>query len=1429
MSQNLPRFDFNRDYVPSLRSNPHHIRTYYDNGVYRKNPTFGQTISASFGYTYSPLANWAVAHSDPEYTRVDQNYLNSETFNKAIESFAPEYHSYLAGANNEKHMKFLQNTIIQGQQRREILSDSPLFSQFVAGFFDPVNFIALPFGGPALGVARSATRVGAGVGVLVAGQEALRIPFDPDASFEEAYYSIGSGILFGGAMGAIFGAMPKLRNQIETKAKKEVIEANKIYDDPDFQQIEMHKQTRITDPDKLGLKQKTSEQLKIDIEEFDAQIKGATKLNDRLSQAIKFFKTIEKQPDGFKSGELSLPVQYGNFESYFKAIKKLALADAVSLKAAGDTGFLAAKRAIINNWERKNKRQAPNNLKDETIVANSTDDLLRTLAIGKSKKEVELLQEIAGLKNKLRDRLKKEVNSLNAKEKSQIVRDYINARKLPNKDNFDIVLQKDLENLIETPVLPLVKKVYEMKGKVLEANAWRGDKEFNDIGVRFIDVNGKKQFMKLTNREHLRPLFEGNKFIPQTDPQGNRLSLTGNHTIDFNNARRMAENKLGNQIQKNNTRIAEFQDKIQQLEIEQRLRLKEKYEFDINYVSNMFTDGVLKWAYNSIPTPMKTIISSKVIPNPVKEMALKLANDYGMAYTFQMAGRALGGSVFIAKGQHVGEVIALKRDMLDIWRQDRLQISDYQTSDAILTIKKTVRNYTGAKGGFNKADETFADFSKRMTNHYIINNTDDLTAGEKSAVELIKKHFQRQEAKLVNEGLIGDSRPLQAKQDIIKSDIARIEDMLENGVLVFNEKQNKFIRVELKKNTRTYFVNQRLPDLNRRVKNLDNEIKVVRETKGALENFFPRYWDREAIKRNKDRFIKILEQYYIGKKYVYFKGKNRDVTEKLLTVDESKQRAQDVYKEIMDMKDVMDFEEGFFGANVSKHMRHRKIDIPNELVKDFIVTDIQAVATAYAHRTMPMYEMKRKFGYTSQEDFINEITDRMVINGNTQEEINEAVMNMAVMYERVVGRVIDSPDKMSFVTFNALKIAARFSYLGQAGLAAITEVGALFLNHEIKTIRNSLLDFMDDSFARNMSKKDAQINGEMAEIAMGQAHMRIESGSDRPNMLNPSFWDKAQHLFFMGNGLGPITHILKWWDSMARGHTIIDYSLKVKDGTAKPMEISWLAKYDIDADTAKLIADSPHKMGRNGTRYADVSEWTNDIAKERYGGALSGGIMNTIMMSTPADKPIMMDGRVYVKHSIAKKWGYPEDPRVKGYSRMESGILSAPFQFYTYAFAALNKITVAYVSGHAKNRALTAMMYIGLGYFAVKMKTPSWAWDKMDYEDRFMRAFDQSGMAALYSDIYYTSMHTINALGGPDIGLGFINPKFQDTQIGALVGITGSAPSVAQDYFLALQEFTTGDTGKGMKDILSATGISRFYWWRDSMQELGRTLDKTFD
>ena len=94
-------------------------------------------------------------------------------------------------------------------------------------------------------------------------------------------------------------------------------------------------------------------------------------------------------------------------------------------------------------------------------------------------------------------------------------------------------------------------------------------------------------------------------------------------------------------------------------------------------------------------------------------------------------------------------------------------------------------------------------------------------------------------------------------------------------------------------------------------------------------------------------------------------------------------------------------------------------------------------------------------------------------------------------------------------------------------------------------------------------------------------------------------------------------------------------------------------------------------------KHPRISEETT----ETFRSALQSGILNTIMMGTPADKPLITDGVVYVPHRIAKAFGYDEDDVVTGYSRMESGILGLPFQFFSYAFAAMNKVTGAYSQG----------------------------------------------------------------------------------------------------------------------------------------------------
>ena len=235
----------------------------------------------------------------------------------------------------------------------------------------------------------------------------------------------------------------------------------------------------------------------------------------------------------------------------------------------------------------------------------------------------------------------------------------------------------------------------------------------------------------------------------------------------------------------------------------------------------------------------------------------------------------------------------------------------------------------------------------------------------------------------------------------------------------------------------------------------------------------------------------------------------------------------------------------------------------------------------------------------------------------------------------------------------------------------------------------------------------------------------------------------------------------------------------------------------------------------------------SEEATETFRTALQSGILNTIMMGTPADRPIITDGVVYVPHKIAKVFGYEEDSIVKGYSRLESGLLGLPFQFYSYSLAAMNKVTAAYTQGQIKNRTIGALAAMGLGYMAVQIKTPDWAWEQMEWSDRFARSFDQSGLLALGSDLLYSSINTSMALGYGNFMDGIIEPKFPQgaDAVDAATGILGAGPSIAADLTInPISSFIQGDTGEGMKTFLRNLPFMRVWLWKGWMNEMTNAL-----
>ena len=159
-------------------------------------PSFFDVVEASVGYTYDPII---------EYISNRIKYDGLEDVNYRPLDNIDGYEAYrddLMDAKNAEHMADLKRAIDENLARRDILAKATFGQHFFAGLADPVNLVALPFGGPTVGMARSFLRTGGSVAGLTALQEAGRATFDPVGTKTEVAINVGSAFVIGGLLGS---------------------------------------------------------------------------------------------------------------------------------------------------------------------------------------------------------------------------------------------------------------------------------------------------------------------------------------------------------------------------------------------------------------------------------------------------------------------------------------------------------------------------------------------------------------------------------------------------------------------------------------------------------------------------------------------------------------------------------------------------------------------------------------------------------------------------------------------------------------------------------------------------------------------------------------------------------------------------------------------------------------------------------------------------------------------------------------------------------------------------------------------------------------------------------------------------------------------------------------------------------------------------
>ena len=688
-----------------------------------------------------------------------------------------------------------------------------------------------------------------------------------------------------------------------------------------------------------------------------------------------------------------------------------------------------------------------------------------------------------------------------------------------------------------------------------------------------------------------------------------------------------------------------------------------------------------------------------------------------------------------------------------------------------------------------------------------------------------------------------------------------IDEMIEDTAIMWNHKKHaydNFDKFKTKGDYEDFIIFHEMYHGKRRPKrgetevdleNVINELALKRslaegekfaQASRVIENYFPRYYDHRAIRNNRKRFEDILTNYYFKNPYhVTWNSRTNqmDVIPRSPTRKEARNRAKETTQRILN-ENYEEVEDIYTGQGKAKHFKHRELDIPNSLILDFIELDPLKVHKAYVERTSGMVEFKRTFGTNATIDSLkDDIFDSVADAGGTVERAQEIFKEIRFAYDRVVvGRTTDNPHSWDKSVSYAVRTGAQLKYLGGAFFATLAEPAIIMMNHGIGRTMFTLYEAVTDAKVK-ASVKDIGAYGEAIDLALGSAqHKFVDDINMSP--FGDSFWDKTKNAFYVLNGLTWATQTMKRLDALARAHHYIDSAVKwSRDGNLPEQDKLYLLRYDIDKSASDkiraLVDDGTIEKSTNGLYLANTNMWDDIELRDNFRTSLSSGMLNTIIMGTPADKPKLVDGVILLKKRTVDKSGlggvFPEHPDYPGYVKIENQLLALPFQFYSYSLGAVNKVTASMTQGALKNRSTAVLMGIGLAYMSVWLRTPDYAWDKMEPQDKLMRALEYSGVAAIYMDLFYESFHSMLALNGVNITGGFLNPKYKDEPYESLIGLTGAGPSYVTDVVQGIYEMMAGDFGLGVAKTMKNLPFTGVPYFRGQVNDLAATIDNNLD
>ena len=378
-------------------------------------------------------------------------------------------------------------------------------------------------------------------------------------------------------------------------------------------------------------------------------------------------------------------------------------------------------------------------------------------------------------------------------------------------------------------------------------------------------------------------------------------------------------------------------------------------------------------------------------------------------------------------------------------------------------------------------------------------------------------------------------------------------------------------------------------------------------------NFIQRMWDQPEVYKNESRLYNMIWKWQKDNLPSELRDSPQQLSEKIKTIHVSVDGLDNITGE------------GFEGAKGI--FKERTINVPDELIADFLVHDIDHIMRSYVRLASADIEIARKFGSISMEktfEFIRREAadmDAKAATGSKQQLVAEKHIEYLEAYRDILRGVYQLPSDPYSISSRTARMVLDFNtwtMLGGATLASIPDVGRSVMMNGLSPTFHGVRALIKDFDTWKVAAKEVKLAGTALDMILQTRALALTHHGDLPQR-----YTRAEKIagymtngFFIANFLSPWNAFMKQAVGVSTSHRILELVKQDVNGTISAKNRTRLRAAYITLEDSRLIDNAFNKYGEtvNGLKLPNTERWAEDPRRP-------------VRTEEPIDQPVLIRDR----------------------------------------------------------------------------------------------------------------------------------------------------------------------------------------------------------